>query len=273
MAKYVNPQEDLTATGSITAVSIGATSTRPTTIDVNTIPAISRDESTQLAITEYASFTDLVRQLGSDDFGKPTDCTEWDVRTIIVHQVGAGEGHARWPEFFRQVIMGMRLAKGRDPVDGLNDFHLRERADWTAERAIAELPDVQARAVRGRRRFPAPLRLIPGSSPGVGRFSLGFLFDVVLTRDTWMHRVDISRATGREMILTSDHDGRIIADVVSDWARHHGRPFQLNLSGSAGGSYRQGSEGQEISMDAVEFCRTISGREKGTGLLAQRVAW
>ena len=88
-----------------------------------------------------------------------------------------------------------------------------------------------------------------------------------------MHRVDISRGTGREMILTSDHDGRIVADVVSDWARRHGRPFQLNLSGSAGGSYRQGSEGQDISMDAVEFCRTISGREKGTGLLAQQVAW
>ncbi len=268
----MNPQEDPTATGSMTA-GLGASRAGARPIDVNTIPAVSRAESTQLAITEYARFTDLVRHLGPDDFGKPTDCTEWDVRTIIVHQVGAGEGHARWPEFLRQVIGGMRLAKGRDPVDGLNDFHLRERADWTAERAIAELPDVQARAVQGRRRFPALLRLIQGSSPGVGRFSLGFLFDVVLTRDTWMHRVDISRATGREMILTSDHDGRIVADVVSDWARQHGRPFQLNVSGPAGGSYRQGSEGPEISMDAVEFCRTISGREKGTSLLAQLVAW
>lgn len=259
-------------TASMTAASISA-STLPAARDVSTIAAISRDEATHLAIAEYARFTDLVRQLGPEDFGKPTDCTEWNVRTIIVHQVGAGEGHARWPEFFRQVIMGMRLAKGRDPVDGLNDFHLWERADWTAERAIAALPDVQARAARGRRRFPAPFRPIPGSSPGVGRFSMGFLFDVVLTRDTWMHRVDISRATGRDMVLTPDHDGRLVADVVADWARQHGRPFQLNLSGPAGGSYRQGSGGEEISMDAVEFCRTISGRANGTGLLAQRVAW
>ena len=246
---------------------------QPITIDVRAIAAISRDESTQLATTEYARFTELVGQLQTDDFSKPTDCTEWDVRTMIVHQVGAGEGHARWPEFFRQGIMGMRLAKGRDPVDGLNDFHLKERADWTAEKAVAELPNVQGRAVRGRRQFPAPLRLIPFSMPGIRRSSLGFLFDVVLTRDTWMHRVDISRATGREMVLTSDHDGRIVADAVADWARQHGAPFQLTLSGPAGGSYGQGSGGEHLNLDAVEFCRTISGREKGTGLLAQLVLW
>ena len=245
----------------------------PIAIDVGAIPAISREESTRLAITEYARFTALVRQLRSDDFSKATDCTDWDVRTMIVHQVGAGEGHARWTEFLRQFVLGMHLAKGREPVDGLNDFHLRERADWTAEKAIAELPGVQARAVRGRRRFPPPLRLIPISSPGVGRFSLGFLFDVVLTRDTWMHRVDISRATGNEMVLTADHDGRIIAEVVADWARRHRRPFELGLSGPAGGSYRQGRAGEGINMDAVEFCRTISGRVPGTGLLAQRVVW
>ena len=188
----------------------GESRVSPTTIDVGAIPAISREESTRLATTEYARFTELVGQLDRDDFSKATDCTDWDVRTMIVHQVGAGEGHARWTEFFRQFILGMRLAKGREPVDGLNDFHLRERADWTAEKAISELPGVQARAIRGRRRFPAPLRLIPISSPGVGRFSLGFLFDVVLTRDTWMHRVDISRATGKEMVRQNSTASRLM---------------------------------------------------------------
>lgn len=267
-------EEELIVTGPLTGQPITATAATSTkSTEVDTIPPISRDESTRLATTEYARFTDLVRQLDAADFARSTDCTEWDVRTIIVHQVGAGEAHARWPEFFRQVIGGLRLAKGRDPVDGLNDFHLRERADWSAERAIAALPDVQARAVQGRRRFPPLLRLIPGSSPGVRRFSLGFLVDVILTRDTWAHRVDISRATGREMVLTAEHDGRIIADAVADWARQHGRPFRLNLSGPAGGSYRQGSEGEEINLDALEFCRKSSGRERGTGLLAQQVAW
>ena len=242
-------------------------------IDVTTIPPISREESSALATAEYARFTELVQQLRVDEFTLPTDCPEWDVRTMIVHQVGAGEGHARWTEFFRQFILGLRLAKGREPVDGVNDFHLSERADWTAERAVAALPDVQARAVQGRRKFPAALRLIPVSAPGVKRFSIGFLFDVILTRDTWMHRVDITRTTGRPMVLTPEHDGRIVADVVADWARQHGQPFVLHLGGPAGGDYRQGSGGSGLSLDAVEFCRTISGRENGAGLLAQHVVW
>ena len=43
---------------------------------------------------------------------------------------------------------------------------------------------------------------------------MGYLVDIILTRDTWMHRVDIARATGRPMELTAEHDGRIVADVV-----------------------------------------------------------
>ena len=245
----------------------------PAAVDVATIPPISRAESSTLAAAEYARFSALVQQLRPDEFTLPTDCPEWDVRTMIVHQVGAGEGHARWTEFFRQFILGLRLVKGREPVDGLNDFHLRERADWSAERAVAALPEVQARAVEGRRRFPALLRAMPLSAPGAKRFTLGFLFDVILTRDTWMHRVDITRTTGRPMELTPGHDGRIVADVVADWARQHGQPFLLHLSGPAGGTYRQGSGGEEINLDAVEFCRVISGRDPHQGLLAQHVVW
>ena len=66
---------------------------------------------------------------------------------------------------------------------------------------------------------------------------MGYLLDVILTRDPWMHRVDIARATGREMVLTPEHDGRIIADVVAEWARRHGQPFTLTLTGPAGGEF------------------------------------
>lgn len=100
---------------------------------------------------------------------------------------------------------------------------------------------------------------------------MGYLLAVILTRDPWMHRVDIIRATGGEMALTPDHDGRIIADVVAEWARRHGRPFTLTLTGPAGGEYVAGHNGEAITIDAVEFCRTLSGRATGIGLLAQEV--
>lgn len=86
-----------------------------------------------------------------------------------------------------------------------------------------------------------------------------------------MHRVDVSRATGRPLDLTTEHDGRIVADVVAEWARRHGRPFSLMLLGPAGGTFRAGEGGEELGLDAVDFCRTLSGRGTGAGLRAQPV--
>jgi hypothetical protein len=100
---------------------------------------------------------------------------------------------------------------------------------------------------------------------------IGFLLDVVLTRDVWMHRVDIARATGRLPRLTPDHDRVLVADVVSEWAQRHGRPFRLRLTGPAGGEWSSGAGGEQLELDAVEFCRLLSGRGTGPGLLGQQV--
>jgi hypothetical protein len=102
-------------------------------------------------------------------------------------------------------------------------------------------------------------------------WKMGYLLDVVLTRDPWMHRVDVARATGRDLDLTAEHDGRLVADVVAEWARRHGQPFTLTLTGTAGGTYVAGHAGEDITIDAVEFCRVLSGRAPGHGLLAQEV--
>jgi hypothetical protein len=73
-------------------------------------------------------------------------------------------------------------------------------------------------------------------------------------------------------VLTADHDGRLIADVVADWAGRHQQPFTLDLEGPAGGTFTNGKGGgEEITLDAVEFCRILSGRATGAGLLTQEV--
>jgi hypothetical protein len=107
--------------------------------------------------------------------------------------------------------------------------------------------------------------------PGEAEWTRGYLIDVVFTRDLWMHRVDLCRATGQPMVLTPEHDGRIIADVVADWARRHGQRFVLRLEGPAGGSFSAGRNGREIRLDAVEFCRALSGRGSADGLLTTLV--
>ncbi len=84
--------------------------------------------------------------------------------------------------------------------------------------------------------------------------SSGFLLDIVLTRDPWMHRVDITRATKAQQVLTAEHDGVLVADVVEEWATRHARPCTLTLTGPVGGQWSAGSGGPNIELDAVEFC-------------------
>jgi hypothetical protein len=68
-------------------------------------------------------------------------------------------------------------------------------------------------------------------------------------------------------VLSADHDGRIVADVVAEWARRHSQPFTLELTGPAGGTYTSEKGGERLVMDATEFCRVLAGRVEGDGLL------
>ena len=86
-----------------------------------------------------------------------------------------------------------------------------------------------------------------------------------------MHRIDIARATGAPRVLTPDHDSVLIADVVNEWADRHTQPFTLRLTGAAGGTWSRGCGGPDLELDAVDFCRTLSGRARGDGLLNTQV--
>jgi hypothetical protein len=83
--------------------------------------------------------------------------------------------------------------------------------------------------------------------------------------------MDIALATGRDPVLTAEHDGRIVADVVAEWSRRHDAAYRLTLTGPAGGRWSRGDGGEEITLDAVDFCRVLSGRGSGDGLLAVEV--
>ena len=146
-------------------------------------------------------------------------------------------------------------------------MQVADHADLSTAELIAKVDEIGPRAARWRAKAPALFRKMPmkeevGGEPETWR--MGYLLDVILTRDPWMHRVDIARATGREMVLTPEHDGRIVADVVAEWARRHGQPFTLTSTGPAGGDVRRrATAASDITIDAVEFCRTLSGRADG----------
>ena len=244
---------------------------------VDTIPSITRAEAQRLAATEYERFIDQLRTLSPEDWRQPTDCPLWDVRAVAGHRVGEISDLSSFGSFFRRFRAAGKQAKaeGCEMVDAMTAQQVVANGDLTTDQLIARAAEDAPRAVRWRSSANGVFRRMPtkeeiGGKPETWR--MAYLLDVILTRDPWMHRIDIAKATGRDLVLTPDHDGRIVADVVAEWARRHGAPFTLTLTGPAGREYIAGDGGSEhITLDAIEFCRVLSGRAQGSGLLAQPV--
>jgi uncharacterized protein (TIGR03083 family) len=251
----------------------GGTDVDPTAaLDVTTIPRIGHREAMQVAAVENRKFAAQLRSFEPADWARPTDCALWDVRALAAHVVGSAAGQASPREFFRQVRKGRPLVAeigGQFWWDGMNELQVRERADLTIDQLIAEWDATSAKALRARSRLPRPVAALPvlALPAPVGRQPLRYLFDVGFTRDVWMHRVDLARATDRPLDLDAEHDGRILADLVAEWARTHGEPFDLQLDGPAGGRYRAGVGGEQVRLDAVEFTRILAERAHGDGVL------
>jgi uncharacterized protein (TIGR03083 family) len=245
-------------------------------------PGIERPTAMRLAQTEYQRVTDAVDALQAEDWTRPTDCTAWDVRQLVSHIAGQANLFSTPLELARQ-LRGAKARErpGQEGVDALTAFQVEERQHLGSEELRAELHRVGLRGAKGRSRIPGFMRRrrSPGTEVVNGvleRWSIGYVTDVILTRDPWMHRLDLARATGRHPVHTADHDGIIVADIVAEWARRHGQPYRLELSGPAGGHWTSGTGGEEIVMDAADFCRVLSGRPgpdggQPRGLLATEV--
>ena len=233
---------------------------------------IKRPEARVLAEEEFRRFAELMGSLSADEWAVPTDCTEWDVRKVALHVLGSGDAQASFPTFVHQLRRGVPLNKEIDShhwVDGMNELQIRERAHLSNDEIVAQLSAIGPRAVKGRWGTPPPMRYLPiPFGPPIGWTSLKYLLDVGFPRDVWAHRIDICAATGRDMHLTADHDGRLVADIVGEWADIHGHAFELVLEGAAGGKFNQGTGGERVEIDAIDFIRVLSGRLPGEGVLA-----
>ena len=254
--------------------------------------ALDRDVTMRLAATEYDRFTDHVRRLTPEQWGTPTECPGWTVRDMAGHILGMMKMAASIREQRRQDKAAHALAAQRGCVyiDALTSLQVDEHRDLTTTELIEALATTGPKAVKGRKRAPGFIRRralpVPQPVGGVAeQWTIGFLLDTILTRDPWMHRTDIARATGIPLDLTPEHDGVLVDDVVREWAGRHGRPVHVRLTGPAGGEWSFGTNGgapatscsrvdggPSIDMDAVEFCQLVSGRGSGaTGLLTTEV--
>lgn len=240
----------------MTATTTHRTRTRPRR------PALDRATAFRLAATEYDRTLDAWRALDPADWARATVCPAWDVHAMAAHTVGMTRMTGSLREMVRQNVVAARAGGG---IDALTALQVRDHAHRSPAELVEAMADAAPRAVRGRRRLTSVVgRLTLPEEQVVGpdreKWRMGFLLEVILTRDPWMHRMDLAAATGTEPLLTADHDGVLVADVVAEWAQRHGRPHRLRLTGPAGGGWSSGDRGDDLELDAVDFCRVISGR-------------
>lgn len=243
--------------------------------DAASIPAIGHAEAVKMGSVELERFLSQVESLAPNDWEKPTACTMWDVREMVAHVAGAAASFADRSEFRRQNsprVQSRYRKAGLSRLDTQNQIQVDDRAAASSSDLIAELHNVGPRAVAARQRMPALVRSV---RLPLGLFypmdmiwvPIGYMANVIITRDMWMHRLDICRATDREMELTAEHDGRITRLVVRDLSRRlsprrGGASVVYELSGPAGGAWRIGNgvQGATIRMDTLDFHLLASGR-------------
>ena len=254
-------------------------SMRPALVYARAISPLSHREATAMAMLELERFLTLVTSLSEDDWEKPTVCPLWSVRQILAHVTGAAAAYARWSEFKRQgdpKVQRAYRASGLSFLDSMNQIQVDDRASSTPAALIDELRTVGPRAIATRARLPVLLRALRVPLPALGGIiPIGYLTDLIYTRDMWMHRLDLCRATQRGMVMTPGHDGRIVALVVRDLqkkltARLRTTSIIYHLSGNAGGRWQLGarvSPATTIHLDVLDFNLLASGR------LTQEVAW
>jgi len=239
--------------------------------------ALDHEVAMTLAATEYERVVSMFESCTPQQWAIPTDCPGWDVRAMAGHMLGMAQMIATIPELVRQQMTSQRSAKksGELTIDSLTALQVAENANLSTSALVEKMRTVGPKALRGRRRVPALIRNLrmPEAQTVGGQtesWTFGFLFDIILTRDPFMHRIDISKVTGIPMNATPNIEGVLVGDIVREWAARHGQDFKLELTGPAGGTWGTG-ECEPISMDAFEFCRVLAGRKPATGLLAEQV--
>ena len=215
----------------------------------------------QLAASECRRFGDLIAGLSEDEWRLPTDCTEWDVHDVAAHVLAVTERSATVVRNLATFATAAPAARwrSRPAVDVVNEREVARRRNLSSRRLVMRFDRAVPPALRRRQTLPAMVGRLRVRTH-VGPRSVRFLYDTLFTRDMWMHRIDIARATNRDMKLTADHDGAIVADLVAGWSRHHDLPLTLDLEGAAGGRFEVNGGGAPHAADAIRFARFLAGR-------------
>ena len=145
----------------------------------------------------------LVEQIGADQLGAPTPCTEWDVRTLLNHVIGTNHLMAASlrGESMPDLSGGMPDFVGDDPAGAYRTSFAAAVDGWSAPGAMERSLDL-------------PI----GATPAAFAICLHY-------KDTVVHGWDLARATGQDATIDDEHATAVLGIAGQMFA--HGRvgPF------------------------------------------------
>jgi uncharacterized protein (TIGR03083 family) len=225
---------------------------------------------------ELQAWHELLASIEGDEWQRRTVCDEWDVADIAGHLIGQAEDVNRPLSFPRRYRKAKRVYPGIERIDA----HMMIQADEHRGTPPAELrtsfDQVWAKATQKISKNPELMRRMSMTFNGY-RMNLGYIHDILLARDLWMHRDDVSQALGRPFDA-GPYAEELVAQVMYDvidgpfWGE---RPaVEVELTGPGGGTYQLG-RGEPVgraAVDAVAYMRTLSGRDDAPVVTGDPVA-
>lgn len=215
----------------------------------------------QIGTAQNDAFLAMLGGLSQEAWATPTECAPWTVKDVAAHVLGEAEGYASLRELRRQASMSKkRKAEFGNRVNALNQIQVDDRAHLSTAELLTRLGTALPKFIARRELLGRAGKVVPFYDPSIiGFANVRYLMDTVYARDVFMHRADVCRALGREFESIPE-DKALISDVVRDWARRARPDMRLELEGPGGGSFEMGSGATTVTIDAVDFCRIMSGR-------------
>jgi uncharacterized protein (TIGR03083 family) len=227
---------------------------------------------------ELRAWHDLLASIEGDEWHRRTVCEAWDVADIAGHLIGQAEDVIKPTAFPRRWLKNKRAYPGVPRFDAHMMVQADEHRGTPPAELRAQFDQVWAKATRKISRSPELYRRISLQVDPAPRMSLGYVHDILLARDLWMHRDDVCQALGRPFD-PGPYAEQVIAQVVYDLEA--AGPFWddrpavvLELTGPGGATYRLG-RGEPVgraAVDAVGYMRTLSGRDDAPAVTGDPVA-
>lgn len=215
---------------------------RATVIRLEDLSPPTDSEWAELARSVDDHLLETLTDLSPEEWDRPTECQPWKVRDVVAHLVAWDAATISPREFVRQTWHGYRRRKefNGNPLDAQNQFQVDERAAHSPTKLLDDLRAITPKFHKVKRRFATVGRALPFKQNFSGTWvTLNYAVTTIISRDHFMHHVDICKATGRPFEPNAA-EFRIAHDAIREWAERANADATLELSGPAGGTFVRG---------------------------------